>query len=190
MVGSGKDRQKAEEAGEARSPGRGGNKHVLLQQLVRQWGEERGFRATIEQQILGGAGRVDVALERGDLRIAVEVSATATPQQVAESVNKSLSAGFTKAVVLAADPGGIEPIRQRIAQDVAAADAAKVHLLTAEGVLSFLDALPGGSKPQDSTIGYRIKVAPDPAASPGQDGRRRSLARLIGRALLRQRSAS
>ena len=53
------------------SPGRGGPEHVYLQSLLKQYGEDHGFKASIERELPDG-GRVDVALERKDMRIACE----------------------------------------------------------------------------------------------------------------------
>lgn len=170
---------------DGRGPGRGGDKHVLLQQLVRQWGEERGFRAVIEQPILGGAGRVDVVLERSEQRIAVEVVVASSAQQAGESFNKALAAGFGLVVLLFADAGMMKSYQPLIVENLAAADKTKVHLLTAEGFLSFLDAMSGGPEGERVAAGYRVRIEPDPTAPAGQGGRRRSLARVVGRALLR-----
>ena len=40
------------------SPGRGGPEHIYLQSLLKQYGEDHGFRASIEHELPGG-GRVD-----------------------------------------------------------------------------------------------------------------------------------
>ncbi len=60
--------------------GRGGREHKYLQHLVKRLAEDRGYRATIEQPILGGVGSVDVSLERGEQRIACEISITTTDE--------------------------------------------------------------------------------------------------------------
>jgi hypothetical protein len=75
--------------------GRGGREHKYLQQLLKQVGEDRGFRATIEQQITGGAGSVDISLERDGKRIACEISVTSTSEQELGNVRKCLAAEYT-----------------------------------------------------------------------------------------------
>jgi len=176
-----------EDANRRQAPGRGGQQHKLLQDLARQWGEERGFRATIEEMILGGAGRVDVALARGQIRVAIEVAITTTPTQVAATVNKSLAADFGYVVVLSPNPALLRQVDARIAQDVVAGDRSKVHLLAPDDLRSFLARLPGGAEPDQTTAGYRVKVGRDPAAAGGLEARRQVLAQLVGSALLRQR---
>jgi hypothetical protein len=171
-----------------RIPGRGGEQHKILQHFVRQMGEQRGFQAVVEQEILGGAGRVDVALVRGDVRVAVEVAITSTPQQVASSVSKALAAGFGSVIVLSRDAGTLHGAEGHVAQEVGAADRKKVHLITPDGLLTFLDGLAGSEKSAVSSAGYRLTVGHD--AGPGEKSRRRSLARLVGTVLLRCRGSS
>ena len=38
--------------------GRGGQQHKYLQQLIKRWAESKGYRATIEKQILDGRRKV------------------------------------------------------------------------------------------------------------------------------------
>lgn len=63
-----------EPSSEPRRPGKGGPEHTYLQELVKRWVEDCGFRAAVEQRIPGGRESVDVTLYRGDLRIACEIS--------------------------------------------------------------------------------------------------------------------
>src|SRR5690606_21782946 len=60
--------------------GRGGLKHKSLQRLIKQWAEGMGYRAQIEKPVLEGRGAVDVALYKGDISIACEISIT-TPTE-------------------------------------------------------------------------------------------------------------
>ncbi len=56
------------------TPGRGGEHHKYLQQLIKRWAEGRGYSVSIEKPILDGLGSVDVALEKGSRSIACEIS--------------------------------------------------------------------------------------------------------------------
>jgi hypothetical protein len=55
-----------------------------------------GFSYETEFQILGGAGRVDIVLRRGDLIIACEISATTSAPHEVENVLKCLKAGYSR----------------------------------------------------------------------------------------------
>ncbi|MDP9114244.1 MAG: hypothetical protein M3O20_11265 [Acidobacteriota bacterium] len=76
----------------SRPPGRGGQQHKYLQELIKRWAENRGFAVTVEKSILGGLGLVDVALEKSGRAIACEISVTTDAEQ---STKISVVATFT-----------------------------------------------------------------------------------------------
>jgi hypothetical protein len=168
--------------------GRGGAKHRLLQGLVRQWGEAQGFRATVEVDVLGGAGRLDVVLIRDDVRIAVEVAVTSTPDQIAASVTKALTAGYTMAVVLF----GEDTVRQQnegpAAELLDAKDRLRVKFLDADGFRALLQELSDAAATEPSPAGYQVIVERLRLSRDAVTARRRTLTRLVGAALLRDRS--
>ena len=159
-----------------------------MQGLVRQWGEAQGFRAIVEVDVLGGAGRVDVVLIRDDVRIAVEVAVTMTAEQIAASVTKALTAGFTVAVVLF----GEDSIRQQdegpAFELLDANDRLRVKFLDADGFRALLQELSDEAQTQASPAGYRVVVENQRISADAVTARRRTLARLIGAALLRDRT--
>lgn len=169
------------------TPGRGGKQHKLLQQLARQWGEERGFRGSLEQEILGGAGRVDVVLERRDMRIAIEVSVTSTPAEVAETVSKCVASGFTHVCVVANDDAALRRAQEVTRGAIPAKDRSKARFLSPDGFRLFLDSLSSSVDPQDLTAGFTVHAEPP---APGQMPHRRAVARLVGTALLQRRRPS
>lgn len=182
--------EEAKAAPQVDGPGRGGAKHKLLQRLAREWGEASGFRATVEDEILGGAGRVDVALVRDDVRIAVEVAVTSAPEQIAASVTKAFAAGFTAVVVLSPGAASLKNAELAVAGKLDARDRARLHFLNPEGLRSFLDELPKPVTAADATAGYILSVETERVPETSLHSRRRSLARLVGAALLRQRPHS
>ncbi len=171
---------------ESPTPGRGGGEHKLLQRLAAEWGAERGFRAAIEQEILGGAGRVDVGLDRGDLRIAVEVAVTSTPDQVAASVTKSFAAGFADVVVLSSDAALLKRVEEHVRERVAAADRDHVYFLAPDAFREFLDGQGVAAEKDGRVAGYRVHVVMEDVPESTIASKRRTLARLVGAALLRQ----
>ncbi|MBP7146454.1 MAG: hypothetical protein KBD01_02835 [Acidobacteria bacterium] len=166
-------------------PGRGGSQHKFLQQFVAQVGSERGFRSDLELSILAGTGRVDVALMRDDLRIAVEIAITMTPERVAASVTKSLAAGFDRVVVLAPD----QNLRRRIEPELAAALGSKererVHVGGAETLVALLDEVQTPTS-SDQPAGYRLSVRQVEVPPVRATANRATLARIVGDALLRR----
>jgi hypothetical protein len=79
---------------EPRRPGKGGPEHTYLQELIKRWGEEKGFRAVVEEQIAGSRESIDIALYRGEQKIACEVSVTTPLEYEVGNVEKCLAAGF------------------------------------------------------------------------------------------------
>ena len=79
---------------EPSSPGRGGAQHKYLHQLVKRLAESQGYRATIEKEILGGVGKIDIALEQDEEKIACEISVTSSGRHELGNVQKCLAAGY------------------------------------------------------------------------------------------------
>jgi hypothetical protein len=165
------------------TPGRGSAPHKMIQRLAKEWSEARGFRASLEQDVLGGTGRVDVVLERADLRIALEVAVANSPAEVAETIVKDVAAGFDNVVVVSNDGELLRRSEERIKGIVPAKASGKVHFLSPDALPAFLDGF--GAADPGTRAGYRVRVEGAPEA-----GRRRSLARLVGAALLRRRRSS
>ncbi len=84
--------------------GRGGPDHKYLQHLVKGHAEQRGYRATIEESILDGSGRVDVSLIKGDQSIACEISITTMPEHELLNIKKCLAADYDAIFVIAEAP--------------------------------------------------------------------------------------
>jgi hypothetical protein len=184
-VGAGK------KAGDVSSPvstsaGRGSKQHKLLQDVAKRWGEALGFRVAVEQDILSGAGRVDVLLSRGDLKIAVEVSVTSTARQVAETVSKCLAAGLSQVVVVGSDVPALRQAEELTKRETPAKDRNRVRFLSPEGLKSWLGSLPGTTEDESRTAGYEVRVT---SAWKGGDAHRRIVARLLGTALLRRKAS-
>lgn len=161
-------------------PGRGSAPHKMIQKLAKEWGEARGFRATLEAGVLGGTGRVDVVLERQDLRIAVEVAVANSPAEVADAVVKDVAAGFDHVVVVSPDADLLRRSEASAAEALPKKAREKVRFVFTDGLSAFLDGLGGAGTERPAGYRVRIEGQTDPA-------RRRGLARLVGASLLRRR---
>lgn len=76
-----------------RKEGGGGARHREIQLMIQELGEAAGFRASVEEVILDGEGRVDVILRREALTICCEVSVTTTKEHELLNVQKCLRFG-------------------------------------------------------------------------------------------------
>lgn len=141
------------------SAGRGGPRHKYLQTLIKHYGEDRGLRATVEA-VLPNGGRIDVLLERGDFKLACEISVTSTPEQELGNIEKCLAAGIRRVIV-------VSPMRKTLIALETAAQARshnegdRVSFVLPEELLRILDdcrTMPQPETAYASVLGYRVKT--------------------------------
>ncbi len=163
---------------EPRRPGKGGPEHTYLQELIKRWGEEKGFRAVVEEQIPGSRESVDIALYRGDLKIACEVSVTTPLEYEVGNVEKCLAAGFGTVAVVSLKKARLAKLGKLLDEAIPAENRAKVHLFTTEELLSWLEGQPVLEE-VGTVRGYRVKVR---YRNPG-DERRKRVAEILARSM-------
>jgi hypothetical protein len=83
-----------------RDLGRGGAQHQAVQKRIKEAAEALGFRSAIEKQIGMCQESFDLLLERGDIRIACEISITTTIDHEVGNVRKCLGAGLQQIAVI------------------------------------------------------------------------------------------
>jgi hypothetical protein len=121
------------------SPGRGGSEHKYIQSLIKQLGEARGYRATIERQVEGGS--IDVALECDQLRVACGVSVTTGAAYEVGSLRNRLAAGFDFAVVVSPDKRVRERIGRTVEEALSGSEQERIRILVPEELPAFLTEL-------------------------------------------------
>lgn len=170
----------------AASPGRGGAQHKYLQTLIKRCAEDRGYRATIEKEILDGRGSVDVALEKNGRSVACEISITTSVEQEFANVQKCLAAGFEHVVALAVDPKTARALTAQVRAHLDAAQGERVHVLTPEDFILWLDAQEASAAPSEETVrGYKVKVRLQSATDAETKVRKRAIAETVLQALRR-----
>jgi excisionase family DNA binding protein len=121
------------------TPGRGGDHHKYLQQLIKRWAEARGYAVTVEKAILDGLGSVDVALEKGGRTIACEISVTTDAQHEVGNCQKCLAAGFDEVIQVSSEKKILSAVRQALAAGLPAAQYRRLKFLTPEEAFAFLE---------------------------------------------------
>ena len=155
--------------------GRGGKQHQYLQHLVKEAAEQCGFRAVIEEQILEGAGRVDVSITRGDRRIACEISVTSSRDQELGNVEKCLAAGYDEVLLVTPTERQLETLKRFLSRHLEPKDAEKVHFLLPDAAIAHLGSADGATSVTEETIrGYRVKVTRQ-AINPAEAAQRRAV---------------
>lgn len=171
--------------------GGGGKQHRYLQHLVKQLAEERGFKASIEEEILDGAGRVDVLLSRGGRRIAVEVSVTTGRDWELENVQKCLSAGFEEVIVVSNQERHLTSLARFIPGNLEETERDKVNYFTPPDFVAYLDESSSMSTGQSdatrSVRGYKVRVVRSEESTFDVDAKRNAIAEVIAQSILRSK---
>ncbi len=169
--------------------GKGGQHHKYLQHLIKTLAEERGFRASIEQSILAGAGSVDVALVRGEQKIAFEISVTTNQDQELGNIEKCIAAGYTDIVLVGSNERHVKSLAKFIEENLDEAERGKVRFFAPEQLIAYLDSL-GAPKPTEQTVrGYKVKTVQQLVDPKDADARRQAIAGVIARSLKKSRES-
>lgn len=178
-----KKRTPPKEEKKVATPGRGGRQHKYLQYLVKQLAEERGFRASIEETILSGAGRVDVSLSRDTLRVACQISVTTTKDWELGGIEKCLAAGYPEVILIGTSDRHIQSLAKFVEPNLDEAVRGKVRYLTSAALGEYLDGLGMPQTTEHVVKGYKVKTTHkvvDPAEA---EARRKAIAGVVARSL-------
>jgi hypothetical protein len=143
-----------------RDLGKGGAQHKAIQRRIKEAAEVLGFHSMIEQQIPGSQEGIDLLLERGDERIACEISLTTTIDHEVGNVAKCLKAGFPKVAVICLDEERLQKIALAVSGSLGPEAAAGVSYRQPDQFIADLKALPvPAQKDSEATKvrGYKIK---------------------------------
>lgn len=163
--------------------GRGGRQHKYLQHLIKQLAEERGFRATIEETILDGAGRVDVSLIREKIRVACQVSVTTTKDWELGGIEKCFAAGYTEVVLVLGTERHIKKLSKFVEENLDPKDQGRVRYITSDEIIEFLDGL-GKFTPTEQVVrGYKVRTVQQATDSEDAASRRKAISEVIARSL-------
>ncbi len=163
--------------------GRGGPEHQYLQDLVKRWAESHGYRATIEEEIPGGRGKVDVALRSDDFSLACEISVTSTVAQEVGNALKCLDAGFHEVAILALKRPRLQKIEAALKAKLPPSDFARVHLVSPEELFTMLSMRP--MTKEKVVGGYKVRVRRTPVEPDEEAARYQALKDVIGKSLRR-----
>ncbi len=141
-----------------RKEGGGGARHREIEGLVKELGEAVGFRASVEEVILDGVGRVDVILRNRERTICVEVSVTTTKEHEYLNVQKCFSFGADEVWLVAHSERHATGLNKHIGPQLSTSEQERFRVLTVDG-LSELFADMGEPAEQSEHIvkGYRVR---------------------------------
>jgi len=169
----------------APEPGRGGRQHKYLQQLVKKLGEERGFRATIEETILDGAGRVDVSLIRDTVQVAFQISMTTTKDWELGGIEKSLAAGYQNVVLVCASEKLVQSASRFIKSTLEESEAERVQFIVPDTIVDYLDTFGASPTTEQVVRGYKVRTTQKPVDPEDAAARRKAISEVIARSVRR-----
>jgi hypothetical protein len=141
-----------------RKEGGGGARHSEIERMIKEMAEASGFRASLEETILDGAGRVDVILRRDDLIICCEVSVTTTREHEYMNVKKCLEFGAGQVWLVANSERHRVGLERFIILKLSESEREKTSFLTLEGVERLLRDLAPSAEMRDKVVrGWRVQ---------------------------------
>jgi len=165
--------------------GRGGTLHQAIQRQIKEWAEGRGFRATIEGQVLG-CRAADVALEKGDISIAVELCVTTESVHELGNIRKCLDAGFGYVVGTSPDPDRLAKLRLVVEQQLDEAELERVRFCSLDDLFTFVQELEPQRISEPKTVrGYKVKTSFRAVGEGEGATRQQAVSQVIARAMKR-----
>lgn len=154
--------------------------HRYLQSLVKRMAESKGFLATVEKEVFGGVGKIDVALEKENQKIACEVSITNEAGYELQNIRKCLSAGYHSVIVISADGRHLEKIKKLAAENLTGDDLAKTQFFTPEAFHSWLENLEtADANSQEKVKGFKVNVRLKPVDERSVSTKKRAISDVI-----------
>jgi hypothetical protein len=139
--------------------GKGGEQHKAMQHRIKEAAEALGFHSVIEKQIAGSQESVDLLLERGDQKIACEISISTTIDHEVGNVRKCLKAGLPQVAIICLDAERLKKIATAVSGSLGPEAAARVEYFEPDPFIAHLKTLPV-PVPKDSVTthhGYKVK---------------------------------
>lgn len=159
------------------------SEHQYLQKIVKRIAEKYGFIATLEKQVFGGVGRIDVALENGAIKVACEVAVTNTVDYEVQSIQKCLSSGYDRVIVLSVNEKHLNEIEQVAASAIGDSQIGKVAFLGPDDFHLYLERLCSDNPDVsgDSKIkGYKIHTSHADATPSAVELIKETIAEILG----------
>lgn len=154
-------------------------KHRSFQYYVRSMALQRGFKVTIEDATRDG-GKVDVALVKDDVKIAVEISVTNTADYEVQNIQKCIDDGYSLVYMISNDGKHLANIKEQTFKVLKKKHHSRVHFFDSEELPLYLDALKQPEIKEERIRGYRVKVN---YGTDNNTGKQSSITDVIMRAL-------
>lgn len=140
-------------------PGKGGPRHIALQNYIKTTAEGLGFRAQPEFRIGNGHESVDVVLTRDSLHIAVEISNTTSVDDELSNLRKCLRTGFSTIAILSDDEHHVTNLSRLASSFVEEEPSTMIRCESPAKFISYLASISTtpGPPQQHRTRGFKVK---------------------------------
>jgi hypothetical protein len=113
--------------GHSSSVGKGGAIHQYFQRLVKDYAQKQGYTVEIEKH-LGNQEAVDLSLEDGNEKVAVEISITTDASNEIANIKKCLKAKYNRIYVLCSKQTTRDNLEKLVEQDYQVSEKAKIKI--------------------------------------------------------------
>lgn len=166
--------------------GRGGQQHKYLQHLIKRWGEEQGYKATIEKQLPDASGSIDVVLERDDSALACEISITTSVEHEVANLKKCLAAGYQKIALVMTDQKSLSKLQAAATAALTESELSYINFFLPEDLFIYLEQSLAASKNKEEVVkGYKVKVKYKSLSAEEQKNRKQVIAQMVLQAMRR-----
>ena len=163
-----------------RKEGGGGVRHKAICQIIKECGEGAGFRASLEETILGGEGRVDVILRRDDTTLCCEISVTTSKEHELQNVRKCLTYGVGRVLVVASIPRHLTSLERYITANLSESEQALIDYLLPDDLPAYFEKLTLGSGAAETVVrGWKVVSRGGERSVVASDATRRSINSLL-----------
>lgn len=139
-------------------PARNTQEHRYLQTFIKKMAEQHGYKADIEVPTADGKGQVDIVLEKGHERMAIEVSVSTGAEWELHNIKKCLAGDYAKIVICSRDLKKLQQVKQRMQDTLTDAELSRIALVTAEEIPTLLTKTEDCEDAVTMMKGYRVKV--------------------------------
>lgn len=162
--------------------GRGGKEHRYLQNLLKEFAISKGYHAVIEEEILEGAGRVDVSLTLKGAKIACEISITTGRDHEFGNIEKCLGAGYGRIVFVSNDARHLAAMEKLADHHFEEEDRPRLHFASPEDAIGLLAEWCGDAEVK-TVRGYKVRTTVEAGDAAEQGRRRATVASVIAKSL-------
>ena len=129
---------------------------------------------------------MDVALIKGDVKIACEICITTEDDHELGNVQKCLEAGFNHVVVVAKNTKRLERLKEVIGPRLASAERERVQFLTPESLFVFIQELEIRDLNTEQTVrGYKVRTTRHRLDHDESQNRREAVTQVVAKAMKR-----